>query len=289
MKDKRLYSPKYIRELLDRYGFAFSKQLGQNFLIDGNIVRNIVKKAGINKDDYVLEIGPGIGTLTEELALHSKKVVAVEIDKSLLPILDETLAEYDNVEIVHGDILKVDIEKLIDERLGGGPVKVVANLPYYVTTPIIAMLIEKDLNIDSITVMIQKEVADRVAAEPGTKQYGSLTVFVNFYCHVETLLSVPKTVFMPRPKVDSAVIKLDLKKTIDDVDKKLFFKVVRTAFNQRRKTILNSLTSAQLHVDKEMVKQILEECNIPLNERAENLKIEDFIKISKRLTSLNIY
>ncbi len=288
MKDKRLYSPKYVKEILDRFGFKFSKQLGQNFLIDGNIVRNIVEKANIGKEDYVLEIGPGIGTLTEELALNCKKVVAVEIDKSLLPILDETLAAYNNVEIVQGDILKVDLEKLIDEKLGGGPIKVVANLPYYVTTPIIAMLIERDLNIEAITVMIQKEVAERLVAKPGTKQYGSLTVFVNFYCNVETLLSVPRTVFMPKPKVDSAVVKLTLKKAIEPVDKKVFFKVVKAAFNQRRKTILNSLGS-QLGVDKEIIKQLLEECNIPLRERAENLKMEDFIKISERLASLNIY
>lgn len=288
MKDKRLYSPKYVKEILDRFGFKFSKQLGQNFLIDGNIVRNIVEKANIGKEDYVLEIGPGIGTLTEELALNCKKVVAVEIDKSLLPILDETLAAYNNVEIVQGDILKVDLEKLIDEKLGGGPIKVVANLPYYVTTPIIAMLIERDLNIEAITVMIQKEVAERLVAKPGTKQYGTLTVFVNFYCNVETLLSVPRTVFMPKPKVDSAVVKLTLKKAIEPVDKKVFFKVVKAAFNQRRKTILNSLGS-QLGVDKEIIKQLLEECNIPLRERAENLKMEDFIKISERLASLNIY
>lgn len=288
MKDKRLYSPKYVKEILDRFGFKFSKQLGQNFLIDGNIVRNIVEKANIGKEDYVLEIGPGIGTLTEELALNCKKVVAVEIDKSLLPILDETLAAYNNVEIVQGDILKVDLEKLIDEKLGGGPIKVVANLPYYVTTPIIAMLIERDLNIEAITVMIQKEVAERLVAKPGTKQYGSLTVFVNFYCNVETLLLVPRTVFMPKPKVDSAVVKLTLKKAIEPVDKKVFFKVVKAAFNQRRKTILNSLGS-QLGLDKEIIKQLLEECNIPLRERAENLKMEDFIKISERLASLNIY
>jgi 16S rRNA (adenine1518-N6/adenine1519-N6)-dimethyltransferase len=289
MKDKRLYSPKYVREILDRFGFKFSKQLGQNFLIDGNIVRNIVAKAGIREEDYVLEIGPGIGTLTEELALNCKKVVAVEIDKNLLPILDETLRDYDNVEIIHGDILKVDVKKLIEEKLGGGPIKVVANLPYYVTTPIIAMLIEEDLNIESITVMIQKEVADRIVAKPGTKQYGALTVFVNFYCDVEILLSVPKTVFMPSPKVDSAVVKLSLKKALDPVDKRIFFKVVKAAFNQRRKTILNSLASVQLDVDKSTIKGILEECNIPLSARAENLKIEDFIKISERLASLNIY
>lgn len=288
MNDKRLYSPKYIRELLDKYGFKFSKQLGQNFLIDGNIVRNIVKKAGIGKEDYVLEIGPGIGTLTEELALNAKKVVAVEIDRNLLPILDETLDRYDNVEVVHGDILKVDLKRLIDEKLGGGPIKVVANLPYYVTTPIIAMLIEEDLNIESITVMIQKEVAERIAAKPGTKQYGSLTVFVNFYCIVENLLLVPKTVFMPSPKVDSAVVKLNLKKDVENVDKKVFFQVVKSAFNQRRKTILNSLASG-LAYEKDTVKEILEGCNISLNARAEDLTIEDFLNISKRLTSSNIY
>lgn len=285
----RLYSPKYIKEILDRFGFKFSKSLGQNFLIDGNIVRNIVKGADISKDDYVLEIGPGIGTLTEELALNAKKVVSVEIDKKLLPILEYTLSKYDNVEIVNGDILKIDIQELIDEKLGGGPVKVVANLPYYVTTPIIAKLIEDELNIESITVMVQKEVADRIVANPGNKQYGSLTVFVNFYSEPEILLPVPKTVFMPQPKVDSAVIRLNINKNIIDVDRKLFFKVVKAAFNQRRKTILNSLSNKELGLDKEKTKEILERCNISLNERAENLKIEDFIKISKTLPSLNIY
>lgn len=289
MNDMRLYSPKYIREILNRFGFKFSKSLGQNFLIDGNIVRNIVKGANIGKDDYVLEIGPGIGTLTEELALNAKKVVSVEIDRKLLPILEYTLSKYDNVEIVNGDILKIDIQKLIDEKLGRGPVKVVANLPYYVTTPIIAKLIEDDLNIESITVMVQKEVADRIVASPGNKQYGSLTVFVNFYSFPEILLSVPKTVFMPQPKVDSAVIKLNIKKSTIDVDRKLFFKVVKAAFNQRRKTILNSLSNRELGLDKDKTKEVLEKCNISPQERAENLKIEDFIKISKTLPSLNIY
>lgn len=289
MNDKRLYSPKYIKEILDRYGFKFSKSLGQNFLIDGNIVRKIVSDAGIGKDDYVLEIGPGIGTLTEELALNAKKVVAVEIDERLLPILDDTLSDYDNVEIVHSDILKIDINRLIDEKLNGGPIKVVANLPYYVTTPIIAKLIEEELNIDSIIVMIQREVADRIAASPDTKQYGSLTVFVNYYSNPEMLITVPKTVFMPRPKVDSAVVKLNIKESFQDVDKKLFFKIVRTAFNQRRKTIVNSLSSNELGIDKKQVKEILDKCNIPPTARAENLKIEDFIKISKTLPSLDIY
>jgi len=288
MNDKRLYSPKYIREVLDKFGFKFSKSLGQNFLIDGNIVRNIVKGAQVNKDDYVLEIGPGIGTLTEELALNAKKVVAVEIDRNLLPILDYTLSKHDNVEIVEGDILKINIHDLIDEKLNGGPIKVAANLPYYVTTPIIARLIEEDLNIESITVMVQKEVAQRIVAPPGNKQYGSLTVFVNFYSDPEILLSVPKTVFMPQPKVDSAVIRLNMKEPPVDIDKKLFFKIVKAAFGQRRKTILNSLSNRELGLDKEQVKELLERSNISPKARAENLKIEDFIKICQTIPSLDI-
>ena len=287
--NQRLYSPKYVREILDNYGFKFSKSLGQNFLIDGNIVRKICQDGDITKEDYVLEIGPGIGTLTEELALNAKKVVAVELDQKLLPILEETLVDYDNVEIVHGDILRVDIKGLIEEKLGGGPIKVVANLPYYVTTPIIAKLIEEDFNIESIIVMIQKEVADRIVAGPGNKQYGSLSVFVNFYTEPEILIGVPKTVFMPQPKVDSAVIKLKLKKNLPQVNREVFFKVVKSAFGKRRKTILNSLSSQELGLEKEIIREVLETVGIPLEERAENLKIEDFIKISKTLPSLDIY
>ncbi|NMB26920.1 MAG: 16S rRNA (adenine(1518)-N(6)/adenine(1519)-N(6))-dimethyltransferase RsmA [Tissierellia bacterium] len=289
MMDKRLYSPKYVREILNKYGFKFSKSLGQNFLVDGNIVRKISQMGDITKEDYVLEIGPGIGTLTEELALNAKKVVAVELDKALLPILDETLKAYDNIEIIQGDILKTDIHKLIVEKLEGGPIKVVANLPYYVTTPIIAKLIEEDLNIRSIIVMVQKEVADRIVACPGNKQYGSLSVFVNFYTHPEILITVPKTVFMPQPKVDSAVIELRLKKELLEVNRELFFKVVKAAFGKRRKTILNSLSYSELGLEKELIKEVLEKSNIPLEERAENLKIKDFIKISKTLAPLDIY
>jgi len=289
MNNRRLYSPKYIREILDRYGFEFSKSLGQNFLIDGNVLRKISQEGNITKEDYVLEIGPGIGTLTEELALNAKKVVAVELDKSLLPILDETLKDYDNVEIIHGDILEVDINGLIEEKLGGGPIKVVANLPYYVTTPIIAKLIEEDLNINSIIVMVQKEVAHRIVATPGSKQYGSLSVFVNFYTQPEILISVPKTVFMPQPKVDSAVIRLNIKEELPKVNRKIFFQVVKTAFSKRRKTLLNSLSSNPWGLDKEQIKEVLKTANIPLEIRAENLKIEDFVKISKTLPSLDIY
>ena len=207
----------------------------------------------------------------------------------MLPILDETLKDYDNVEIVQGDILDIDIHGLIVEKLGGGPIKVVANLPYYITTPIIARLIEDDLNIESIIVMVQKEVADRMVADSGSKQYGSLSVFVNFYTLPRILITIPKTVFMPQPKVGSALVELRLKKELPGVDKEMFFKVVKAAFGKRRKTILNSLYNSELGLEKEIIKEILEKSHIPLEERAENLKIKDFIKISKTLAPLDIY
>lgn len=288
MENSRLYSPKYVKEIIDRYGFRFSKSLGQNFLIDGNIVRKIVQGANITKEDYVLEVGPGIGTLTEELALNAKKVVSVELDQSLLPVLDDTLAAYDNVEIVHGDILKIDVKKIIDEKLGGGPVKVVANLPYYVTTPILSMFLEEGLNIDSITVMIQKEVADRMVAAHGSKTYGSLSLYVQYYSDPEILLKVPKTVFMPQPKIDSSVIKLNIKKELPNVDSEQLFKVVKAAFSKRRKTVLNALSSYGFDLDKEFIKNALEEIEINPEIRAENLSLEDFINISKILPPLNI-
>lgn len=288
MEKSRLYSPKYVKEIIDRYGFRFSKSLGQNFLIDGNIVRKIVQGANITKEDYVLEVGPGIGTLTEELALNAKKVVSVELDQSLLPVLDDTLQDYDNVEIVHGDILKIDVRKIIDEKLDGGPVKIVANLPYYVTTPILGMLLEESLNIDSITVMIQKEVADRMVAPHGSKAYGSLSVFVKFYSNPEIILKVPKTVFMPQPKIDSSVIKLNIKKELPDADREQLFKVVKAAFSKRRKTLLNALSSYGFDLDKEFIKNALEEIQISPEIRAENLSLEDFINISKILPPLNI-
>ncbi|MFA7412292.1 MAG: 16S rRNA (adenine(1518)-N(6)/adenine(1519)-N(6))-dimethyltransferase RsmA [Tissierellaceae bacterium] len=288
MEDRRLYSPTYIKEILRSYGFKFSKSLGQNFLIDGNIVRKIVEAANVGKEDHVLEIGPGIGTLTEELALRAKKVLAVELDRNLLPILERTLGKYENVEIIQGDILKVDLDKIIDEKLGGGPVKVVANLPYYVTTPIIARLIEDNLRLETIVVMVQKEVAERMAAKAGGKEYGSLSVFVNFYSLPEILLKIPKTVFMPEPKIDSALIKLNLRKDLPDVDRKQFFKIVRASFSKRRKTILNSLSSYGFDIDKEIIKSSLEAANIDPKVRAENLRVEDFLRLSKSLPPLDI-
>lgn len=288
METKRLYSPKYVKEILAKYGFEFSKSLGQNFLIDGNIVRKIVEKANIGPEDYVLEIGPGIGTLTEELALKAKKVVAIELDKDLLPILDETLSQYENVEIIHGDVLKVDLKKIMEEKLDNKRVKLVANLPYYVTTPIITKLLESDLNLDSIIVMVQKEVAERMGAKAGGKEYGSLSVFVSFFSQAEIIINVPKTVFMPQPKVDSAVIKLDIKKELPDIDRDKFFKVVKAAFSKRRKTLLNALSSYGFNIDKETIKETLEKLNIKPEVRAENLSVEDFIKISKSLPPLDI-
>ena len=288
MENKRLYSPSHVKDVLGKHGFKFSKSLGQNFLIDGNVVRKIVRESNITKEDYVLEIGPGMGTLTEELAINAKKVIGVELDRTLLPILDETLGKYDNVEIIHGDILQIDIGKLIEEKFENKSVKVVANLPYYVTTPIISKLIEEDLNLESITVMVQKEVADRMASGPGSKVYGSLSVFVNFYCHPEIVVKVPKTVFMPQPKIDSAVIKLNLKKELPDIDREKFFKVVKAGFSKRRKTILNSLSSYGFHIEKDDIKLSLEKVNISPSQRAESLSVEDFIKISKALPPLGI-
>lgn len=287
MKD-RLYSPRYLKQIINNHGFNFSKSLGQNFLIDGNIVRNIVRDAGITNESNVLEVGPGVGTLTEELALNAKKVVAVEIDDSLLPILDITLKDYENVEIVHGDILKTDIKALIDEKLDGGPIKVVANLPYYVTTPIIARFLEEDLNVDSLTIMVQKEVAERMVSKEGSKVYGSLSVFVSFYSDPEIILKVPKSVFMPSPKIDSAVIKLNMKKTLPDVDRDKFFKVVKASFSKRRKTILNAISSFGFDITKDEVREAFEKANIDPKSRAEDLSLEEFVKISKILPPLDI-
>lgn len=280
MNEKRLYSPSYIREILDEYGFRFTKSLGQNFLIDGNIVRKICDEGHVNKEDDILEIGPGIGTLTEELSIRANKVVAVEIDESLLPILHSTVGRYENIEIVHGDILKVDLKELFNERFEKDSIKVVANLPYYITTPIITRLLEEQLPIDCIIVMVQKEVAERIAASPGSKDYGSLSVFVQYYTEPEIIINVPKNVFMPRPNVDSRVLLLKKRENLYELkDVDMFFKVVRAAFSKRRKTILNSISSG-LNVDKDEMKEILARANVSPTERAENLNIEDFSKIS---------
>ena len=286
MDNKRLYSPSQVREVLDRYGFTFSKGLGQNFLIDGNIVRKIVRSADIGKDDYVLEIGPGMGTLTEELALNAKKVIALEIDERLRPVLAETLDPYDNVEVVYGDVLKLPLREIIEEKCGGQPVKVVANLPYYVTTPIIGRLIEEELPLQSISVMVQKEVADRMVAKPHTKDYGSLTLFVGFYTEPQIMMKVPKTVFMPQPKIDSSVIRLNVKKDLPDTNRDSYFKLVRAAFSKRRKTLINALSTYGLEADKEEIREALRRAGIEETVRGEDLHMDDYIRLARELPNL---
>ena len=286
MENKRLYSPSQVREVLDRHGFTFSKGLGQNFLIDGNIVRKIVKSADIGKDDYVLEIGPGMGTLTEELALNAKKVIAVEIDERLRPVLAETLEPYDNVEVIYGDVLKLPLREIIEDKCGGQPVKVVANLPYYVTTPIIGRLIEEELPFVSISVMVQKEVADRMVARPHTKDYGSLTLFVGFYTEPQIMMKVPKTVFMPQPKIDSSVIRLNVRKELPDTNRDSYFKLVRAAFSKRRKTLINALSTYGLEADKEEIREALMRAGIEETVRGEDLHMDDYIRLARELPNL---
>ncbi len=284
MNRERLYSPKVVKELLNFFDFKFSKSLGQNFLVDGNIVRAISEGARITKKDNVLEIGPGFGTLTEELLLNAKKVVSVEIDERLNAVLMQTLGDFDNFTLVNGDVLKIDLKKMIKDQFGKEPFKVVANLPYYITTPILERLLESDLNIESMTFMIQKEVGERMLASPGNKTYGSLTVFTNFYATPSKIIDVPKRVFMPQPKIDSVVIDLEMKENLPDVDKDIFFKLMRGGFTKRRKNILNSLTTdVNLGLNKSILKEILEDLDISSNLRAEDLSLEDYISISKEI------
>jgi 16S rRNA (adenine1518-N6/adenine1519-N6)-dimethyltransferase len=289
MSEKRLYSPKVTKEIIEKYGFKFSKSLGQNFLIDKNIIDKICEGAEISKDDGIIEIGPGIGTLTQELCERAGKVIVVELDKKLIPILKETLSYYDNIEIINDDILKTDIKDIINTRLKGLNVKVVANLPYYITTPIIMKLLEDRYSIDKIVVMIQKEVALRMQAEPGNKDYGALSIAVQFYSNPYIITNVPKNVFIPKPKVDSAVIALDVYKEpkIDVKDEKLLFQVVKAAFGKRRKTLINALSSSNINISKEQVKEILDKCNIDSQIRGEKLTIYDFARITDALYDLN--
>lgn len=283
--NERLYSPSHLKAVLEKFGFSFKKFYGQNFLIDGNIVKAIVNGAKIGKDDCVLEIGPGVGTMTEEILPLCKKLVAVEIDKKLIEILDYNLKDFDNYKIVNADILKVDLKELLLNEFNGEKVKVIANLPYYISTPIITKLLEEELPISSITVMVQKEVADRMAAKENSKEYGSLSVFVSVYSDLKTVIKVPKTVFMPKPKVDSTVVSMKKKEPLD-TDLKLFFTLVKAGFGKRRKNILNSLSSPLTPLDKEVMKEILEKLNIDVNLRAENLLIEDFLKITDEINSV---
>ncbi len=278
---EKLTSTRRLKEVVNRYGFTFSKSLGQNFLIDQNIVQNIIRGAEVTSEDFVLEVGPGIGTLTEALAEVAKQVVAVEIDKTLIPVLAETLGPYENTHIIHGDILKIDIKAIIEEQFGGHKPKVIANLPYYITTPIIMKFLEERMPVTDLVVMIQKEVAERIYASPSTKAYGALSIAVQYYADPQMLMIVPKTVFFPAPNVDSAVLRLKILKEprFPVKDERLFFRVVRAAFSQRRKTLLNTLSSG-LSMDKAAVTEILLSVNIDPIRRGETLSIEEFAKLS---------
>ena len=270
-------------EVLQKYDFVFQKKFGQNFLIDSHVLDKIVSAAGITKDDFVLEIGPGTGTMTQYLAASARKVFAVEIDKALIPILEDTLKEFDNVQVINQDILKVDIKKLAEEHNDGKPIKVVANLPYYITTPIIMGLFESQVPIDSITVMVQKEVADRMKVGPGTKDYGALSLAVQYYAEPYIVANVPPNCFMPRPKVGSAVIRLTRheKPPVEVVDEKLMFRLIRASFNQRRKTLANGLNnSPELSYSKEEIQQTIEKCGFKAGIRGEALTLEDFAKLA---------
>ena len=278
-----LSNPTNTLAIINKYDFIFQKKYGQNFRIDDNIVEKIVREAGVTKDDFVLEIGPGIGTMTQVLCAHAREVVAVEIDDKLIPILQETLAEFDNVSVIHNDILKVDIAALAEERNGGKPIKVVANLPYYITTPIIMGLFESKVPIDSITIMVQKEVADRMQVGPGTKDYGALSLAVQYYAKPEIVVNVPPTCFMPKPNVGSAVIRLVRHENVpvDVKDEKLMFKIIRASFNQRRKTLANGLSnSSEIHLSKEVITTSIEKLGRGPSIRGEALTLSEFAELS---------
>ncbi|MEE0960738.1 MAG: 16S rRNA (adenine(1518)-N(6)/adenine(1519)-N(6))-dimethyltransferase RsmA [Lachnospiraceae bacterium] len=278
-----LGNPKSTLEIINKYEFAFQKKFGQNFLIDSNIVEKIVRDAGVTKDDFVLEIGPGIGTMTQYLCESAREVVAVEIDTKLIPILKDTLGAYNNVSVINEDILKVDIKKLAEERNGGRPIKVVANLPYYITTPIIMGLFESHVPIDSITIMVQKEVADRMQVGPGTKDYGALSLAVQYYAKPQILINVPPTCFMPKPNVGSAVIKLQRydNPPITVKNEKLMFDIIRASFNQRRKTLQNGLNNApNINYSKEQIVTAIEKLGVVATVRGEALTLEQFAKLS---------
>ena len=284
--NEKLSDPKKTIEVIQKYQFAFQKRFGQNFLIDAHVLEKIVSAAGITKDDCVLEIGPGIGTMTQYLAESAGQVIAVEIDTNLLPILADTLKDYSNVKVINQDILKVDINELVKEYNNGRPIKVVANLPYYITTPIIMGLFESNVPIDNITVMVQKEVADRMQVGPGTKDYGALSLAVQYYARPKIVLNVPASCFMPRPNVDSAVIKLERyqKPPVEVLDEHLMFKIIRASFNQRRKTMMNSVgNSGEVNVSKEELLKALEQCGFSATIRGEALTLEQFAALTNAI------
>lgn len=273
-------------QIIQKYQFTFQKKYGQNFLIDSNILDKIIESAQISKEDCVLEIGPGIGTMTQRLAEEAGEVVAVEIDRHLIPILEDTLSGYDNVTIINEDILKVDINKIVEERNGGMPVKIVANLPYYITTPIIMALFERHIPLKSVTVMVQKEVADRMLVGPGTKDYGALSLAVQYYAKPEIIAKVPAACFMPRPNVDSAVVRLTLYEDppVKAKDETYLFAIIRASFNQRRKTLVNGLINAgNIGVSRGQVEKVLGDMQLSAMVRGEALTLEQFADLSNRL------
>lgn len=286
MKEK-LGNPKNTIEVIQKYQFVFQKKFGQNFLIDPHVLDKIIGAAGVTKEDMVLEIGPGIGTMTQYLAEAAREVVAVEIDNNLIPILKETLAEYDNVTVINEDILKVDIKKLAEEHNGGRPIKVVANLPYYITTPIIMGLFESNVPIDNITVMVQKEVADRMQVGPGSKDYGALSLAVQYYAEPYIVANVPPNCFIPRPNVGSAVIRLTRHKEmpVQVADPKLMFRLIRASFNQRRKTLQNGLNNApDVSFTKEQIVAAIESLGVPATIRGEALDLQQFAQLANYFT-----
>ena len=283
MKIPTLGNPQNTIEVLQKYNFNFQKKFGQNFLIDEHVLDKIIRAAEITKDDYVLEIGPGIGTMTQYLACAAREVTAVEIDRALIPILEDTLKEYDNVSIINEDVLKVDIAALAKEKNGGRPIKVVANLPYYITTPIIMGLFESHVPLESITVMVQKEVADRMQVGPGTKDYGALSLAVQYYAKPYIVANVPPNCFMPRPAVGSAVIRLTRhqKPPVEVMDEKLMFRLIRASFNQRRKTLANGLkNSGELNLSKEVITAAIEKLGKGSSVRGEALDLEEFARLT---------
>lgn len=286
---KKLYSPAVIREVMARHNVSFHKSLGQNFLIDGNTVRAIADAANLGPDDVVVEIGPGIGALTQELAERAGRVIAIELDRGLLPVLEDNLGAYSNVRIVSGDALELDFNDLVGESGGGAAeYKIVGNLPYYITTPLIMHVLERGFNFTFFVLMIQKEVARRIVAAPGTKDYGILSLAVQYYTVPELALKVPQTVFMPRPEVDSAVLKLERRKSpaVNVANEQLFFKVIRAAFGQRRKTLLNALANARLGVSKEELQAMLEATGLDPGRRGETLSMEEYGVLANALLEI---
>ena len=280
--------PQNTIEILQKYNFRFQKKFGQNFLIDTHVLERIISEAGITKDDFVLEIGPGIGTMTQYLCENAREVMAVEIDDNLIPILADTLSAYDNVTVVNEDILKLDIAKVAKEHNGGKPIKVVANLPYYITTPIVMKFLEEDIPVTDIVVMVQKEVADRMNAKPSTKDYGALSVAVQYYCDTEIVAKAPRHMFVPQPNVDSIVIGLhvrDEKKYVVD-NEDIFFKTVKASFGQRRKTLLNSLGGLGF-LSKDQIKEALKAANIDEKRRGETLSIDEFANLSNEINKFS--